>query len=113
MSWSAGYITEVDYTFGYYRDLAPRLLEFNLLLNSIEPPPARSLCYLELGYGQGVSANIHAAAVPGRFIGTDINPAHATHAWTLSQASGADVRFYDESFAEFGNRTDVPEFDYI
>jgi SAM-dependent methyltransferase len=113
MGWSAGYVTEVDYTYGYYREQCPRLIEYQLLLNSYEPPSSRSMCYLELGYGQGVSANVHAAAVPGRFVGTDINPAHATHAQTLAHASNADVHFFDESFAEFLNRRDLPEFDYI
>ena len=113
MGWSAGYVTEVDYIHGYYREQCPRLIEFELLLNSYEPPPAKPMSYLELGYGQGVSSNIHAAAVPGRFVGTDFNPAHASNAQTLANASNADVRFYDESFGEFLTRKDLPEFDYI
>ncbi len=113
MDWSAGYVTEVDYIHGYYREQGPRLIQFLLLLNSYEPPPAKSISYLELGYGQGVSSNIHAAAVPGQFVGTDINPAHAANAQTLAHASNADARFYDESFSEFLNRKDLPEFDYI
>jgi SAM-dependent methyltransferase len=113
MDSSAGYLTEVDYTYGYYREQSPRLIEYQLLLNGYEPPAAKALTYLELGYGQGVSANIHAAAFPGRFIGTDINPVHATNAQALAHASHADATFYNQSFAEFLDQRDLRAFDYI
>jgi SAM-dependent methyltransferase len=69
--------------------------------------------YLELGYGQGLSLNIHAAATPGEYWGTDFNPVQAANAQGLAQVSGADAYLFDDSFADFSRRTDLPDFDYI
>jgi hypothetical protein len=113
MDWTSGYVAEIDYTHGYYRELAPGLIDFALLAAGYEPPDRTGMKYLELGYGQGLSANIHAAATPGAFWGTDFNPAHAANARRLAQISGADAHFYDDSFAELAERDDLPEFDYI
>ncbi len=113
MDWTAGYITDIDYTHGYYRETSPCMMDFILLLKSYEPPPRGQMRYLELGYGQGLSANIHAAAVPGQFFGTDFNPAHAANAQALARVSEAPVRFFDDSFAELLENNDLPNFDYI
>ena len=75
MDWTSGYVAEIDYTHGYYRELAPGLIDYALILGGYEPPDRTSMRYLELGYGQGLSVNIHAAACPGEFWGTDFNPA--------------------------------------
>lgn len=45
--------------------------------------------------------------------GTDFNPAQAGYAQQLAEASGANAKLYDESFAEFCNRPDLPQFDFI
>ena len=71
----------------------------------------RPLSYLELGYGQGLSINIHAAANDGTFWGTDFNPVQTAHAMAFAEASGANVRLLNDSFAELAARTDLPEFD--
>ena len=84
MDWTSGYVAEIDYTHGYYRELAPGLIDFALLLSGHEPPDRSSMRYLELGYGQGLSANIHAAAVAGEVWGADFNPAHAANAQSLA-----------------------------
>ncbi|ENW99619.1 hypothetical protein F900_02424 [Acinetobacter modestus] len=61
-TWTNGYQTEVNYTYGYYRDLSPNFQKFCLLLNGIESPEAQeNQTHCELGFGQGVSINIHAA----------------------------------------------------
>lgn len=113
MDWTSGYVAEIDYTHGYYRELAPGLIDFALLLSGHEPPNRSAMRYLELGYGQGLSANIHAAAVNGEFWGADFNPAHAANAQALAQRAGAQARFFDDSFAEVAQRGDLPSFDYI
>ncbi|HUZ12216.1 MAG TPA: class I SAM-dependent methyltransferase [Caulobacteraceae bacterium] len=113
MDWTSGYIAEIDYTHGYYRELAPGLIDFALLIAGFEPPNRAGLSYLELGYGQGLSANIHAAATPGEFWGADFNPAHAANARSLARVAGAPALFSDDSFAEMAARPDLPEFDYI
>ena len=59
------------------------------------------------------SVNIHAAACPGEFWGTDFNPSQAAHARALAEASGSGAILLDDSFAELAARPDLPEFDMI
>jgi SAM-dependent methyltransferase len=113
MDWTSGYVAEIDYTHGYYRELAPGLLDFALLLSGHEPPRRAGMRYLELGFGQGVSVNVHAAAVAGEFWGADFNPVHTANARTLAQSAGSGARFFDDSFADLLARPDLPVFDYI
>ncbi|HLI65210.1 MAG TPA: class I SAM-dependent methyltransferase [Caulobacteraceae bacterium] len=113
MDWTSGYVSEIDYTHGYYRELTPGLIDFALLASGHQPPRRAGMRYLELGYGQGMSVNIHAAASPGEYWGTDFNPVQAANAQTLARVSGADARLFDDSFADFAARDDVPQFDYI
>ena len=113
-SWNEGYFTDSTYTYGYYRELSPNFMRWCLLLNGIAAPELTAeSCHCELGYGQGVSANIHAAATPGKFFATDFNPAHAAHANELADASGANAKFFEDSFEEFSKREDLPQFDSI
>ena len=113
MDWGEGYVTEVEYTFGYFAELSPCILRLECLSAGLAPPAGNPLRYLELGYGQGLSINMHAAAVPGEFWGTDFNPAHAGFARALADASGSGVVLLNDSFAELAERPDLPEFDVI
>ena len=113
-SWNEGYFTDSTYTYGYYRELSPVFMRWCLLVNGIAAPEiSAESCHCELGFGQGLSANIHAAAVPGKFYGTDFNPAHAAQAQQLAEASGADTHFFEDSLEEFSNCDDLPQFDSI
>ena len=58
--WSAGYVSELGYTYGYYEELSTGRVDFCLLNKGLRPPNISHA--LELGFGQGVSINIHAAA---------------------------------------------------
>lgn len=112
-NWTDGYQTEVNYTYGYYRDLSPNYQKFCLLLNGVDCPTSTATqAHCELGFGQGVSLNIHAAASFGHFFGTDFNPAHAGHANQIAEYSQAPHHFYDDSFEELLNK-DLPQFDSI
>jgi SAM-dependent methyltransferase len=113
MADASGSRPDVGYTFGYYRELSPGLIDFALLLAGLAPPDRAAMTYLELGFGQGLSANIHAAACPGEYWGEDFNPDHAANAAAWAAASGARATFTGESFAELAARTDLPAFDYI
>ena len=113
-SWNEGYFTDSTYTYGYYRELSPVFMRWCLLLNGIAAAEiTEESCHCELGFGQGVAANIHAAATPGKFYGTDFNPAHAVMSRELAEASGADAKFFEDSFEEFSKRDDLPQFDSI
>ena len=111
--WTAGYVTEIEYTYGYYRELCPGLLRLACLSAGIAPPSTKSLNYLELGFGQGLSINIHAAAVDGEFWGTDFNPTQVAHARAIAEAAGSGAKLFEDSFADFAARPDLPEFDII
>ena len=113
--WSYGYVSEIDYTYGYYPELAPLRLRLAMLSKQQASPQGsrqgRPMRYLELGFGQGLSLNVHAAAGEGEFWGVDFNPTHTANARVLADASGADLRLTDDDFAEFARRDDLPEFD--
>ena len=67
--WTEGYVTGIDYTYGYHAELSPARLQFSLLTAGydVSLPAAGAMSYLELGFGQGLSLTIHAAATGGRF----------------------------------------------
>lgn len=109
--WNAGYVTDIDYIHGYYPVLNPLRVRLALLGTGHACPEIRSAC--ELGYGQGLSVNLHAAAGPVAWVGTDFNPVHAAGAQELARASASGARLFDDAFAEFAQRPDLPSFDYI
>lgn len=109
--WTAGYIADIGYTFGYYTELNPQRVKLAFLNAGLVCPEFGAAC--ELGFGQGMSANIHAAASVATWHGTDFNPAQAGFAQELAAASGTQAKLYDQAFADFANRTDLPDFDYI
>ena len=113
ISWTDGYQTEVNYTYGYYKELSPNFQKFCLLVNGIDTlSDTQEQHHCELGFGQGVSLNVHAASSYGAFYGTDFNPAHAAHANMLAKQSNIAHHFYDASFEELLH-TDLPQFDSI
>jgi len=109
--WTAGYVADIGYTFGYYTELNPLRVRLAFLNKGLIFPEAGTAC--ELGFGQGLSANLHAAASVTEWYGTDFNPAQAGFAQELSAVSGSGAKLYDEAFADFAKRGDLPEFDFI
>lgn len=111
--WTDGYQTAVNYTYGYYRDLSPNYQKFCLLLNGVDcPNNNESHTHCELGYGQGISLNIHTSSSFGTFYGTDFNPAHAAHANALAEQNKTEHYFYDDSFEELLDK-ELPLFNSI
>ncbi len=110
-NWTAGYTADIDYTFGYYSELNPLRTRLAFLNAGLVPPGQGVHC--ELGFGQGMSANIHAAASGDTWYATDFNPSHASFAQAIARAAGSSARLFDEAFADFCQRTDLPDFDTI
>jgi SAM-dependent methyltransferase len=110
-NWTDGYIADIGYTFGYYNELNPLRVKLAFLNAGLEMPSIGTAC--ELGFGQGISLNIHAAATTTTWYGTDFNPSQVAFAQELASIAGSDLKVFDDSFLEFSNRDDVPEFDYI
>ncbi len=109
--WSSGYVADIGYTHGYYDELNPQPAKLALLSSGHVLPEIDVAC--ELGFGQGLSVNIHTAASTTEWHGTDFNPSQASYAQELAEASNSDAKLYDQSFQEFCNRPDLPDFDYI
>ncbi|TAN47235.1 MAG: methyltransferase [Methylococcaceae bacterium] len=109
--WTAGYVADIGYTYGYYTELNPLRAQLAFLSGGYALPAMATCC--ELGFGQGMSTNIHAAASNSRWWATDFNPAQASFAQNLAAISGAGAQLFDQSFAEFCSRSDLPDFDYI
>jgi SAM-dependent methyltransferase len=109
--WTAGYVADIGYTYGYYNELNPLRARLALLNAGYKCPDFGTAC--ELGFGQGISANFHAAGSDTSWYGTDFNPAQAGFAQELAEAAGTGARLFDSSFEEFATREDLPDFDYI
>lgn len=110
-SLDVGYVTDQTYTHGYYAELNPLRLRLLMLNAGWMPPVIKHAC--ELGFGQGVSVNLHAAASSVGWQGTDFNAAHVAFARETANASGVNVQLADDDFATFCARDDLPMFDYI
>lgn len=111
-NWTEGYVSEENYTTGYYKELNPQNLIMPLLMSGIAPPKIENAC--ELGFGMGVSISIHACAGSAKWYGTDFNPSHTLFANYLSEGTACEkYHLANQSFSEFCQRDDLPEFDFI
>jgi SAM-dependent methyltransferase len=109
--WTSGYVADIGYTYGYYNELNPLRVKLAFLQRGLVYPQVGAAC--ELGFGQGLSANIHAAASTTTWYGTDFNPSQASFAQDLAARSGAGGKLFDQAFADFTRRQDLPDFDFI
>lgn len=116
MSWNDGYVTDVSYTTGYYRQQSPDHLAASCLLGSVAPGfIARDrLTYLELGCGRGRGAMCLAASNPDwRVIAIDFMPAHVAEAREIAAAAGlSNVEFAEADLATLDPRS-LPEVDVV
>ena len=90
--WTSGYVADIAYTYGYYAEMNPLRAQLLLLNARLAVPRIATAC--ELGFGQGVSANMHAAASPVRWYGTDFNPSQAAFAQQLSASYSDGAQLY-------------------
>lgn len=109
--WSEGYVSDINYTYGYYSELNPNSMIIPFLMAGLAPP--KITCACELGFGQGVSLNVHASASEVHWFGTDFNPSQVGFAQQLAEVVGNHAHLYDQSFRDFCERDDLPEFDFI
>lgn len=109
--WTDGYVADIEYTFGYYSELNPLRLRLAFLNMGLHFPEVGTAC--ELGFGQGLTVNLHAAASVVQWFGTDFNPAHTQFAEQLTEVSGSQAQLFEQAFVEFCTRSDLPDFDYI
>jgi methyltransferase-like protein len=110
-NWTSGYVADISYTYGYYNELNPNRANLAVLNAGYAPPSSGVHC--ELGFGQGLSVNVHSAASGSTWYANDFNPSQAAFAQSLAAASGSDAHLTDEAFADFCSRPDLPDFDSI
>ncbi|WP_082476069.1 class I SAM-dependent methyltransferase [Methylobacterium sp. Leaf99] len=87
--WTEGYVADIPYALGFYRETVPAHLAFTV--TCVDRHPGLSLGpqhILELGFGMGLGFVINAAANPAtQFEGVDFNPLHVAHAQGLIDAA--------------------------
>jgi len=110
-AWTSGYVADIGYTYGYYPELNPLHARMAFAHQALAFPKIRTAC--ELGFGQGLSANLHACSSQVSWWGTDFNPSQAGFAREFAAAAGSGAQLFDASFSEFCAREDLPDFDYI
>jgi len=117
-AWGSGYVTDIEYGSGFYREQAPHHLRLTCLLFGVESASLdEGFTYCELGCGTGTTSLILAAANPqGRFVAVDFNPAHILQARELARASGlTNIEFHECGFDDLANGRGprLPECDFI
>ncbi len=110
-TWTDGYVADIGYTYGYYQELNPLRIKLAFMSAGLAFPEIGTAC--ELGFGQGLSTNCHAAGSTTEWWGTDFNPAQASFAQALAAAAGTNTQLFDQAFSEFVHRKDLPDFDFI
>lgn len=108
--WNEGYVTELNYTSGYYLELNPERLKFVMLVAGYKPPKIINAC--ELGFGNGVSISIHENGNNINWYGNDFNPSQVINAQQLIGEENK-LRIFDDSFEDFCDNENLPNFDYI
>lgn len=109
--WTSGYTAEIEYTNGYYSELNPLRMKLAFLSQGLVNPKVINAC--ELGFGKGLTINIHAAASNVNWYGNDFNPSQAADACSLNSTAGSNANLSDNSFQEYLEREDIPNMDFI
>ena len=112
--WSDGYVTDLEYTSGIYRELTPEHMHLVLSIAGLRSPGRSGLRYLELGAGKGLTSLMMAATAPDSdFIVTDFNPDHVLATVRMAGAAGLEnIAVREESFEDTAE-TDLGPFDVI
>lgn len=117
-AWMSGYVSDVAYTLGYYRELAPSFLNYVCVANGVEGlREGRRLRYCELGCGRGYGTTLLAAANPDiDFVGIDFNPTHIGEARDLADKCGlSNLTFLEMAFGDAAASNDklLADFDVV
>lgn len=115
-NWSEGYLTEIDYTWGFHQELSPTNLVWVSALRGHTPPALDApFTYCELGCGNALSLNVFAAAHPkASFYGVDFNPSHIANGGRVAEQGGIqNITFMERSFGDLQGEKDLPQFDMI
>jgi SAM-dependent methyltransferase len=117
-NWGGGYVTDIAYTTGWYREQSPSIVSLACLLGGVASPmPAGDdpVSYLELGCGHGFGAMVLAASNPAwRVTAVDFNPAHIAVARDWAAEAGlTNVTFIEADLADNAAAQSIPEADFV
>jgi SAM-dependent methyltransferase len=119
--WNDGYVTDVSYMPGWYRQQSPAMIALACLLGGVASPmPADDapVNVLELGCGQGFGAMVLAASNPAWHVtAVDFNPAHiaAARHWA-AEARLTNVTFIEANLATLAEDAigrPIPQADFV
>lgn len=111
MNWTDGYNSETDYTYSYCAELNPLLINYSLVINGYAPVKIKRAH--ELGFGQGISLNFHAANKNIEWSGNDFMPEHVLFARKFAENVNINVDLSDQNFVEVIENFRNVKFDYI
>lgn len=113
-AWTEGYVADIPYALGFYRETVPAHIAFSALCVGKHPGLAMApKRVLELGFGMGLGFIINAAANPDtHFEGVDFNPQHVAHARGLAdEAQLTNVSLREASFQDLAREADEGQQD--
>lgn len=110
-SWREGYVSDIGYNYSYNTTINPLHVSFAMLCAGYAPPQFDTAC--ELAFGQSISLNLHAAGGATKWWGTDFNAGHVAFAREMMTAANSGIELFENSFADFNKRDDLPDFDFI
>lgn len=117
--WGGGYVTDIGYDPGYYREQSPSQLRLACLMSGVVwDVPDEGAHYLELGCGLGLGAMVIAASNPSwRVTALDFNPAHIASARAMARKAGiSNVTFIEADLTDFAESpvaAALPEADIV
>ncbi len=120
-NWGGGYVTDIAYTTGWYRQQSPQIVSLACLLAGVATPVPGGddpVSYLELGCGHGFGALLLAASNPAwRVTAVDFNPAHiATARDWAAEAGLTNVTFIEADLTTLAGDAagrSIPEVDFV
>lgn len=111
------YVLDVPYTWHFFEQQSPVLLDALARKRSINRPPlSEGFTYCELGCGNGLTSNLLAAAIPqGEFYAIDFNQEHIDNARAFGkQGQLSNVHYLSCSFEDIlTKKNELPAFDFI
>ena len=119
--WGGGYVIDVNYTLGWYRQQSPVMMALASIIGGAAAPipgPDDPVLMLELGCGLGYGALALAASNPTWSVtAVDFNPAHiaAAREWA-AEAGVTNVRFIEADLSRWEEHPDLralPEMDFV
>ena len=113
-AWTEGYVADIPYALGFYRETVPAHIAFAAACVGKHPGLSlRPKRVLELGFGMGLGFVINAASNPAtHFEGVDFNPLHVAHARGLIDAAElANVSLREASFQDLAREADEGQHD--